>query len=143
MAEKSYTVEFTGYRLEKGWEGLPAISGVYCIYACRYDPNEDTVSITRLLYIGEAGNVRRRVPEEPETRRDVWAKQLRRGEELCVSRAGIRSVDRKRVEAALIYRHKPPCNIEYVDYFPFDKTTVTTSGRNAELSNKFTVERAD
>lgn len=143
MAEKSYALKFTGYLLEKDWEGLPTTSGVYCVYACRYNPDKDTVSIRRLLYIGEAGDVAGRVPEEPEKRRDVWAKQLRRGEELCVSQAGVRSLDRKRVEAALIYRHDPPCNTEYVDYFPFDKTTVTTSGRNAKLSDKFKVERAD
>ena len=143
MAEKSYTLKFAGYLLEQDWEGLPAISGIYCVYACRYNSDKDTVSIRRLLYIGEAGDVGRRVPEEPKKRRDVWVKQLGRSEELCVSQAGIRSLDRKRVEAALIYRHDPPCNTEYVDYFPFDRTTITTSGRNAKLSNKFTVERAD
>ena len=143
MAEKSYTLDFEGYRREENWKGLPAISGIYCVYACRYDPDKKTVSIRQLLYIGEAGNVGRRVPEEPENRRDVWARELRRGEELCVSRAAVGSADRKRVEAALIYRHKPPCNTEYLYYFPFDKTAVTTSGKNAELSNKFTVERND
>ena len=143
MAEKSYTLDFKGYRREEKWKGLPAISGIYCVYACRYDPDKKTVSIKRLLYIGEAVNVGKRVPEEPEERRDVWAEELRRGEELCVSRAEVGSGDRKRGEAALIYRHKPPCNTKYVDYFPFDKTTVTTSGCNARLSNKFTVERDD
>ena len=68
---------------------------------------------------------------------------LRKGEELCVTRAEVRSADRERVEAALIYHHNPPCNTEYVDYFPFDKTIVTTSGSAAKLSETFTVERDD
>ena len=143
MAEKSYTLKFEGYRREVNWKRLPAISGIYCVYACTHDPEEKAVSIRRLLYIGESGNVKKRVPEEPEERRDVWAGMLRRGEELCVGWVEVRPADRKRIEAALIYRHNPPCNTEYVDYFPFDKTTVTTSGSAAKLSKKFTVERDD
>ena len=141
LAEKSYALTFKGYRREKYWKGLPEISGIYCVYACKFDPDKETVAIRQLLYIGESDNIRKRIPEEPKKRRDVWAKELLSGEELCVSRAEVRSADRSRVEAALIYHHKPPCNTEYVDNFPFDKTTVTTSGDNAKLSEKFTEER--
>ena len=141
MAEKSYALKFKGYRREVNWSGLPGMSGIYCVYACKYDPAEKAVSIRRLLYIGESGNVGRRVPEEPEKRRDLWASILRRGEQLCVSRAKVPPADRERVEAALIYHHNPPCNSEYVSYFPFDKTTVTTSGDSAELSREFAVDR--
>lgn len=49
--------------------------------------------------------------------------------------------DRARVEAALINKHKPPENTEYVNNFPFDTTTIETSGRNALLSKSFTVKR--
>ena len=48
--------------------------------------------------------------------------------------------ERERAEAAMIYRHKPPENTEYVDTFPYDRTTITTSGRNALLEQHFTVE---
>ena len=143
MAEKSYALNFKGYQREVNWRGLPSISGIYCVYACTYDPEEQAVSIRRLLYIGESGNVGKRVPEEPEKRRDVWASMLRRGEQLCVSRAEVRPSDRKRVEAALIYHHNPPCNTEYVGHFPFNKTTVTTSGDSAKLSREFAVDQKD
>ena len=62
---------------------------------------------------------------------------------LCVSCAKIASADRERVEAATIYRHKPPCNIEYVDFFPYDETTVSTSGTKVKLAQRFSVERDD
>ena len=55
----------------------------------------------------------------------------------------MRYADRKRVEAALTYHHEPPCNIEYVDSFPFDKTNVTTKGETDKLSLDFTVLRDD
>lgn len=143
LAKKTYDLNFKGYRREVNWKGLPAISGVYCVYACRYNAKTKKVSIRQLLYIGESRNVRERVPEEPKKRRDVWAKLLREGEELCVSRAKVGSANRVRVEAALINFHKPPCNDEYVDSFPFDETTVTTNGDTAELSREFTVYRDD
>ena len=143
MAKKTYDLNFKGYRREVNWKGLPEISGVYCVYACTYNAKTKKVSIRQLLYIGESRNVRKRVPEEPKKRRDVWASKLRNGEVLCVSRAKVGPADRKRVEAAMIYHHEPPCNCEYVGFFPFDETTVTTNGDTAELSREFTVHRDD
>ncbi len=143
MAEKSYGLEFDGYWLESNWGALPAASGVYCIYACTHNSERGTVAIKRLLYIGESGNVRRRVPEQPRNRRDEWARELNRGEVLCASCARVPSTDRERVEAATIYWHEPPCNVEYIDSFPWDKTTISTIGKNGELAQRFIVHRDD
>ena len=143
MAEKNYKLEFAGYFREPNWGNLPAVSGIYCIYACTYNPDKGKWSIKRLLYIGESGNVRERIPEKPQDRRNKWAMELKRGEVLCASCAKVSSADRERVEAAMIYRHKPPCNVEYVDHFPWDKTTVSTSGKNRMLAQRFTVYRND
>lgn len=143
MAANSYTLDFNGFRLEQHWGGLPAASGVYCIHACTYDSDENTVSIKRLLYVGESGNMRKRVPEEPANRRDKWVAQLAKGEVLCASYAKVSSADRERVEAATIYRHKPPCNVEYTNSFPWDKTTVVARGKQGKLAHQFTVDRDD
>jgi hypothetical protein len=43
----------------------------------------------------------------------------------------------------MIFKHKPPCNTEYVDSFPFDTTSVTTGGRNALMQVSFTVNRTE
>ena len=143
MAEKSYTLEFDGFWREPNWSSLPTASGVYCIYACTHNAQKKTVSIKRLLYIGESDNVRDRVPEEPRDRREKWAKELARGEVLCASCAEVPSADRDRKEAAMIYHHKPPCNVQYIDSFPWDKTTISTSGESAKLTQRFTVYRHD
>jgi hypothetical protein len=42
--------------------------------------------------------------------------------------------DRQRAEAAMIFKHKPHCNTTYVDAFPFDTTTVSTSGKDALMA---------
>jgi hypothetical protein len=41
--------------------GLPAGSGIYGVYAAAYNQGNDTVTLNRLLYIGESENVRDRV----------------------------------------------------------------------------------
>jgi hypothetical protein len=47
------------------------------------------------------------------------------------------------VEAAFIFKHKPPENTEYVDKFPFDTTTIKPREKKAKLSADFTVYRKD
>ena len=140
MAYQSYLLNFDGYWRESNWGGLPAESGIYCVYACTYDARKKTVWLNRLLYIGESKNVRDRIPEDPKDRRDKWTNELERGEVLCASCAKISPVGaRIRAEAAMIYYHKPPCNVEYIYSFSFDKTRVETSGENILLSGSFTV----
>ena len=71
-----------------------------------------------------------------------WQRELLWGEVLCFSTALIGpAADRERAEAAMIYEHKPPCNKEYVHSFPYDQTTISTSGQNALLKAHFTVYR--
>lgn len=136
---RSYALFFDGYHL--GAAGLPAKSGIYCVYACTHDSGTNTVSIRKLLYIGESANVRNRV--DGHERRQVWERELQRDEVLCFSTALITpESDRRRAEAAMIYRHKPPCNVEYVHSFPYEQTTISTSGQNAQLHQHFTVYKA-
>jgi len=139
MAAKSYALEFAGYWREQNISGIPGKSGVYCVYACKYDPRAKQVWLHRLIYIGEADNVRQRVAGHEK--RDDWRDHLNRGEELCFSFASVQSSDRQRVEAAMIFHHKPPVNEEYKHSFPFDSTTISTSGCNALLDEHFTVFR--
>ncbi len=61
MFVKSYALGFEGYWREPAIGGLPAASGIYGVYACTFDARAGTVSLWRLLYLGEATNVRDRV----------------------------------------------------------------------------------
>ena len=138
MVAKSYDLEFDGYWRERNVAGIPAKSGIYGVYGATYNPDKDNVSLNRLLYIGEAGDVRDRLKNHEKW--EKWRRQLRTGEELCFSVAPIApAADRERCEAAMIYAHKPPCNDEYVNNFPFDQTTITTRGCNALMRPQFTV----
>lgn len=142
MVAKSYTLEFNGYWREANISGLPAKSGIYDVYACTYNAREGTVSLSRLLYIGEAADVQGRITNHD--RWTDWKRQLKQGEELCFNAALISpEADRQRAEAAMIFKHKPTCNTEYTDNFPFDTTTITTSGKNALMHASFTVTRTE
>ncbi|MGH9160062.1 MAG: GIY-YIG nuclease family protein [Vicinamibacteraceae bacterium] len=142
MATETYSLLFDGYWRAPNIAGLPSASGVYCVYACTHNVQGGTVSIRNLLYIGEASNVRNRVAGHE--RWAHWQSYLLPGEELCFNAASIASAsDRQRTEAAMIFRHKPLCNLEYVNTFPFDVTTILTGGDSARLDDVFTVYRTD
>ncbi len=139
MAEKTISIEFGGYWRDENKGSVPAQSGIYCVYECTHNVKEKTVSIHKLIYIGEADNVRSRI--DGHKKRPDWLKHVRRGNELCFSFGGVTGTDRERGEAAMIFKHKPPENTEYVDSFPFDKTTMSLSGKTALLATTFTVTR--
>jgi len=137
MDEMAFNVVFDGYWREERIDGIPSSSGIYCVYECSYNCAEKTVSIHRLLYIGEADNVRERIKNHEK--RELWKRHIRYGNELCFSFGGMKAEYRKRVEAAFIFKHRPPLNDEYMDSFPFDATTINVIGETEKLHSKFTV----
>jgi excinuclease UvrABC nuclease subunit len=139
MSEQSYTLNFKGYWHEANVKSIPCQAGVYCVYACRHDYARNQVILGRLLYIGEAEDVNQRVKNHEKWQE--WKKALGIGEELCFSAARFESANRTRVEAALIFKHKPPLNDDYKDSFPFDRTTILITGASDLLVPIFTVER--
>jgi len=136
MSYKSYFLDFKGYFTRIA--GLDSDSGIYCVYACT--DNSSTVSIRKLLYIGESEDIHERVSYHEG--RKVWESELQNGEVLCFSNAKISpEANREHAEAAMIYYHKPPCNKEYVNSFPFDHATIQISGMARFLTPLFRVSR--
>jgi hypothetical protein len=136
---KTISLEFDGYWREENMGGVPANSGIYLVYVCRYNESEGTVTLDKLIYIGEAENARDRIAEHEKWSK--WREHVPKGSQICFSFAGVTSPDRERAEAALIYHHKPACCEEYIDSFPFEDTTVVSSGRCAKLSSPITVKK--
>lgn len=139
MAEKTISIKFDGYWLDRNKGGIPQQSGVYCVYECTFNVQANTVDIHKLIYVGESDNVNDRIANHEKY--DNWLKHVRQGNELCFSFGGIGSTDRDRAEAAIIFKHKPPENDEYTDSFPFDTTTMSLSDKVALLNTYFTVYR--
>jgi excinuclease UvrABC nuclease subunit len=139
MADVPTTIDldFKGYFL-KG-SALPEVSGVYCVYTCVHQ-DEKTVSIKKLVYVGESDDVRKRVSGHELF--EEWKKQRASGEVLCYSAASLSpSSTRQRAEAAVIFRHKPVVNDEYTHSFPFHTATINVTGRAAKLVSSFIVRK--
>lgn len=139
MAAQTYSIDFDGYWREKNKGGIPKESGFYCVYSCVHNESEKNISIKKLIYIGESENVNERI--DGHEKLPDWKKHLKSGEELCYNFGGVSSSSRVRCEAAMIFKHKPPENTEYVNVFPFDQTTLKLSGKTAKLTTNFTVNR--
>ena len=104
---KDYILNFEGYWRDcnKGW--LPSYSGVYLVYRCRYNQQNDTVVLVDIIYIGQAENIHDRHVHHDKY--DTFLSQLQDGEELCYSCALVND-DIDVVENALIFVQKPCLN---------------------------------
>lgn len=139
MAEKTFSITFSGYWGESVIDSIPKSSGVYCVYGAIENPN-NTITIKKLIYIGESGDVNDRIKNHGKDDWNAWRKQLDTNECLYFSFGAADSSSRERVEAALIYKHQPPVNTDCKESFGYDKTTINTNGKNALLKDSFTID---
>lgn len=142
---KTINLNFTGgYWREVNISGIPEKAGVYAVYVCKYNKpkkkgDKGTVTLKKLIYIGEAKNVNERTPEHEKWSK--WRKEVPKGLQICFSFAAATSPDRERAECALIYYHKPTCNDECKDSFPYEDTTVVSKGKRKFIKSPITVKK--
>jgi hypothetical protein len=131
-------INFFGYWREEKNELVPADGGVYCVYESTHHEESDAVETHRVLYIGEAPNVREAINEEG--RIDEWKSHIDKNNELCFSYGPTKPDDiRVRIMAAFVYRLKPPLNEKYKDSFPFPPTRMLSNGAVNQLIIDFTL----
>lgn len=138
-AAQSFTIEFDGYWREPNKGSVPEKSGIYCVFSCVYNVAEKTVTLKKLIYIGEADDARAAIANHGNL--TDWNKQLMQDEILCYNFGFVHPTNRVRCEAAMIFKHKPPLNSAYKSAFPFDQTTITLAGKTNLLDTQFTVQR--
>jgi hypothetical protein len=139
MAAKTISLHFDGYWTEPQISGILKQSGVFVVYESTKDGHE-TSFFLKVIYIGESENVNERIAKHKKW--PLWKRHCGVNR-ICFSFAHVSNTDRKRSEAALIYKHKPPLNDGYIVIFPFDETTMKLSGKIALLTRSFTVKRKD
>ncbi len=135
---KKIDVTFDGYWREKNIGSIPKKSGIYVVYEGVYVPEKATVSLKKIIYIGESTNANERIKGHEKWA--AWERNCQSGRILIFSFAPINGGDRVIGEAALIYKHKPPVNEEYKYSFPYENTTMSLSGETALLNTYFTVQ---
>ena len=137
MATQTFNIDIQGYWRDKNKSGIPKHSGVYFVYEGSYNPHNDKVTLHRLIYIGESEDVNDRIQNHEKY--GEWKKYVSVGRELCFSTGEVAGIYRERVEAAFVFEHKPPVNTEYKNSFPFDQTTIVSTGMTRLLNTNFTV----
>lgn len=141
MAEE-LSINFFGYWGEEKSEFVPADSGIFCVYESTHHEESDIIETHRLLYIGEAPNIREAINEKGKI--DEWKSHIDKDKELCFS-CGLAKPDdiRVRIQAAFAYRLKPPLNEKYKDSFPFPPTRMLSNGAVNKLIIDFTLGEED
>ena len=134
---KIISLELGGYWREVNIGYIPEKSGIYVVYECTHDSERKTVSLHKVIYVGESENVNARIKTHEKW--PEWRRQCGVNRQVCFSFAPTTNPDRERGEAALIYKHKPPVNEEYKYSFPFPETTMDLEGKTELLSIYFTV----
>lgn len=131
-------LEFNGFWGDSSY--LPQTSGVYCVYRGIPNPETKTISLKELLYIGQTNNIRARITNHE--RLATWKSKLLPGQTLRFSYCEIELPNREYTEAALIYKHKPSLNTEYVYSFPFDDIRIRITGDTGFLDTNFIVNHS-
>lgn len=137
MSSLFFLVHIDGYWSESRKAGIPDHAGIFFVYTGSFITSSEGVSLRSLIYIGEADNLYERIRQH-EKRVD-WQSFLNDGEELWFSVAKIPPVDCTRVKAAFVYQHRPPANTQFVNEFPFIRTTIHANGMIVLLQPDFTL----
>jgi hypothetical protein len=143
MVAKTIKLSFNGFWTEEDISDIPADSGIYLVYTCKYNElaeegESGTVTLTGLIYIGEIKDADDRIDNHEKW--DLWHKYAPKGEHICFAFAKVSSPDRERAECALIYYHKPVCCTQCKDSFDYDETTVISEIAYKEMVNLGSIE---
>jgi hypothetical protein len=134
---QTYRIHVVGYWRDKNKQGIPGYSGIYFVYTCKYIESSDTVSLIKLIYVGENDNVQRGITENVSF--PYWRSLLATGEELCFSMAEMASPGRTAVRAAIVHELKPKANTEFKDSPWQMGLEVLITGRTKLLPERLTV----
>lgn len=131
-------LDFNGYWRYQNKGGIPNYSGVYLVYRCVYNREQETVSLKQLIYIGESENVHDRI--QNHNKDTAWKRKLQDGEEICFACANVDNPDRERAEAALIYHTKPVLNDKSTESFDYPATYLVLTGQHRFLDSEIVVK---
>lgn len=136
--KKTYNVTFKGYRLEEDSNNLPEYSGIYLAYRCVFNKETNKVSLSELVYIGKAENLKRRIMEHKQ-QADI-SSECAECETICYAYASVSLNELDIVENALIFAQKPRLNKTLKDHFNFNPASFVVEGTCSLLTyTNFTI----
>lgn len=136
---ETYQINFQGYRREEKTDTLPIYSGIYIVYRAIYNPEDNTVDLKELIYIGKALNLKERITTH--NMKPDFDNKLSEGEELCYAYASVAEANLDRIENGLVFSQQPPLNTQYKRSFNYPPTRFIIEGKCALLSHtNFSIE---
>jgi len=135
---ETININIEGYWRDKNRTGIPSHPGIFLVYESMYNLINDNVKLFKLIYVGEATNLRERLSNHPLY--EVWKEHLKDGDELCYSIAHVPDNLRERIKAAFIVDRNPIANTTYKHDFPFPPTNIICFGKTALLQTNFIVK---
>jgi len=139
MAEATIIVHINGYWREEDLFNILTHSGIFFVYESTYNPDEHTVDLLNLIYIGEALNIRDRILTHDKF--NTWKSMIRSGNELCFATGNVEDYFRERVKVAYVFGNRPAANNGNISQFPFDTTTLISTGKTALLKPTLTIKK--
>lgn len=132
---EKYNITFKGYRRDVNKRGLPSYGGIYMVYCCTFNEKDKTVTLRKLIYIGQAINIRDRICNHDKY--NLFTEQLYdENEQLCYAYASVSQNDIDIVENGLIYMQKPDLNERMKDCFDYPDSEFHIDGSCALLKMK-------
>ncbi len=134
MSAKTYNLELIGYKWEKD---LPKEAGIYLTYTVKYNDETKEYNLDKLVYVGESVDIKGRQSEHlaagdyPQNTKLAYAYALLSGGE----------DNRKRCEAAIIFKVKPNWNTANTQSFDYDSTIVKSTGKHMGVPAELTVNK--
>lgn len=132
--EKTYHLQFDGYWREINKKFTPEFSGIYLIHTCRFVPESKTVTLTGLIYIGQAKNLRKRIADHSE---EEFIQKIKSGETICYACAPVGEADLNIVENGLVFAEKPFFNDKLKDHYSYDDAQFWIEGNSGKLKHTF------
>ncbi len=139
MAERTFIIHISGYWRDQHKTDIRKSSGIYFVYESHFSEIDQHVDLLKLIYIGEAENIRARILDHE--RYPSWLTCVSPGNELCYAYAPVDTFYRERVKAAFVHMHKPPANPVPDGPFLYDKTTLISTGRTALVNPVITMRK--
>ena len=121
-----------GYYLDRNKQGLSKLPGIYIVYKCDNNSQDDTVDIKEILYIGETENIfERHNSSTPHEHYDDFVKHAGGKDHICYGEILLPDVseeERQIIEAALIHMQQPPINKTNQEHYNKPASEVTING---------------
>ncbi len=135
---KIFNLNIEGYWRLKNKKGIPPQPGVFFVYECSYNIDLATVTLLRIIYVGESTNVNRFVDSAEDI--EQWLAFISEGHELCFSTAYLSDLTvRQQVMAAYMKKLQPHFNDNLRLPFNYEGFHVIASGKTSLLDTDFIV----